>query len=129
MKIAVIGTGISGLASARELYKDHEITIFEAGSYIGGHTNTVTVDSSIGPLNVDTGFIVFNTRTYPNFVKMIDDLDVDWLETNMGFSVSDRDANLEYSGESLNGFFAQRRRLLDPKMYKLCRQPHLSLLR
>ena len=83
MKIAIIGTGISGLTAAHYLHSGHELTLFEANAYIGGHTNTILVDTEDGPLSVDTGFIVFNHRTYPNFIQLLQQLDVASQPTSM----------------------------------------------
>lgn len=119
MKIAIVGAGISGLTAAYRLNFDHEITVFEANDYIGGHTNTVDVEVEGERHAIDTGFIVFNLKTYPNFVAMLYELGVGSHETTMGFSVRDDDANLEYSGESLSGLFAQKRNLFRPSFYRL----------
>ena len=119
MKIAIIGAGISGLVAADQLRHSHEVTVFEAGSYIGGHTNTIDVETPDGPLAVDTGFIVFNDRTYPNFIAMLDRLGVASQDTIMSFSVKCERTGLEYRGADLDGLFAQRRNLLNPKFYRL----------
>ena len=119
MKIAVIGAGISGLVAADLLRRTHDVTVFEAGSYIGGHTNTVDVDTPGGPLAVDTGFIVFNDRTYPNFIQLLDRIGVPSQDTIMSFSVKCERTGLEYRGADPNGLFAQRRNFLNPKFYRL----------
>jgi len=119
MKIAIIGAGISGLVAAERLRDSHEVAVFEAGSYIGGHTNTIDIDTPDGSLAVDTGFIVFNDRTYPNFIAMLDRLGVASQDTIMSFSVKCERTGLEYRGADLNGLFAQRRNLFNPKFYKL----------
>lgn len=119
MKIAVIGAGVSGLVAAEQLRHEHDVTVFEAGSYIGGHTNTIDVDTPDGPLAVDTGFIVFNDRTYPNFIRLLDRLGVASQDTIMSFSVKCERTGLEYRGADLDGLFAQRRNLLNPKFYRL----------
>jgi len=87
MKLAIIGSGISGLAAAHKLHPRHEITVFEANRYIGGHTNTVDVETGRERHSVDTGFIVFNDRTYPNFRRLMDELGVASDATAMSFSV------------------------------------------
>jgi uncharacterized protein len=87
MKIAIIGTGISGLTLAHHLHKNHDITVFEANSHIGGHTHTHSIDLFGQNYQVDTGFIVFNDRTYPNFIALLDELKVPWQPSNMSFSV------------------------------------------
>ena len=112
MKIAVIGSGISGLASAYYLSKFHEVTVFEADSRIGGHTATVDVKLGTRRYAIDTGFIVFNDWTYPNFIALMDELGVASKPTSMGFSVHDEASGLEYSGGSINTLFAQRSNLL-----------------
>ena len=119
MKIGIIGAGISGLVAAEKLRHSHDVTVFEAGSYIGGHTNTIDVETPDGPLAVDTGFIVFNDRTYPNFIALLDRLGVPSQDTIMSFSVKCERTGLEYRGADLNGLFAQRRNLLNPKFYRL----------
>jgi len=119
MKIAIIGAGISGLVAAEQLRQSHRVTVFEAGNYIGGHTNTIDVDTPDGPLAVDTGFIVFNDRTYPNFIKLLDRLGVESQDTIMSFSVKCERTGLEYRGADLDGLFAQRKNLFNPKFYKL----------
>lgn len=115
MKIAIIGGGISGLVAAYHLNKFHEITLFEAESWIGGHTHTVKYDG----LNIDTGFIVFNDRTYPNFQKLLDFLDVDYRPTEMSFSVRNDSCGLEYNGNTINSLFSDRKNLLNPRFYRL----------
>ena len=87
MNIAVIGSGISGLTSAYFLCGAHEVTVFEANDYIGGHTNTIDVRLGGKVYPVDTGFIVFNLKTYPNFVKLLQQLGVEWQDSDMSFSV------------------------------------------
>ncbi len=108
MKIAIIGTGISGLTAAYLLNRKHEITVFEKNDYIGGHTHTHTIKTKKSTLAVDSGFIVYNEVTYPNFIKLLDQLGVQRQKTTMGFSVKSVKKNLEYAGNSLNSLFAQR---------------------
>lgn len=143
MKIAIVGTGIAGNVVAHNLSRNHDITVFEANDYVGGHTNTVTVPAKDGTLNLDTGFIVFNDRTYPNFIQLLDSLGVDSQESSMTFSVQCERTSIEYNGASLNTLFAQRRNLLRPRFYRMIRdilrfnreattlldsdQPHVSL--
>jgi len=119
MKIAIVGTGIAGNVAARKLAKEHEITVFEADSRIGGHTNTVDVVAAGGRWAVDTGFIVFNDATYPNFIALLDELDVPSQTSDMSFSVRDERTGLEYNGASLNALFAQRKNLLRPAFYRM----------
>jgi uncharacterized protein len=118
-RVAVIGSGISGLASAYYLSRRHEVCVFECESRLGGHTHTVTVDSSRGPLAVDTGFIVHNDRTYPNLIKLLDDLGVPRVDSDMSFAVSCRKSGYEYSSRGLRGYFAQRQNLLRRRPYRL----------
>lgn len=119
MRIAIIGTGISGLVAASKLHQQHDMTVFEANDYVGGHTNTVDVELGDQHYAVDTGFIVFNDRTYPNFCQLMQELKVESRPTTMSFSVRSEAENLEYNGSSLNGLFAQRRNLLRPKFYRM----------
>lgn len=121
MKIAIIGAGISGLTAAYRLSGSHEITVFEANDYIGGHTHTVDVELDGERHAIDTGFIVFNDWTYPNFIKMLDELKVASKPTSMSFSVRCDRTGLEYNGSSLNGLFAQRRNLFRPSFYRMLR--------
>jgi predicted NAD/FAD-binding protein len=121
MKIAVIGTGIAGNVAAWHLCREHEITVFEAGGHVGGHTHTHSVDDAGRPLAVDTGFIVFNERTYPNFIRLLDRLGVESRPADMSFGVTCERTGLEYKGSSLNTLFAQRRNLLRPAFYRMLR--------
>ena len=114
MKVAIIGSGISGLTAAYLLHKDHDITVFEANDYIGGHTHTHEIKQNDKLWSVDSGFIVYNEKTYPNFISLLQKLKVEVQKTSMGFSVKSPSTNLEYSGGSLNTIFAQRRNLLKP---------------
>jgi predicted NAD/FAD-binding protein len=113
-RIAVIGAGISGLASAYFLARKHDVVLFEAGSYLGGHTNTVdvTLDGVTHP--VDTGFLVFNQATYPNLIALLAELGVESYATDMSFGVSVDNGALEWAGTNLDTVFAQRRRLVSP---------------
>ncbi len=119
MNIAVIGSGISGLSVAHYLSADHEVHVFEKASRLGGHTATIDVEDERGVLQIDTGFIVYNTRTYPNFVRLLDQLGVDTQESSMSFSVSQQDGGFEYAGNSLNSLFAQRRHLASPRFWRM----------
>ena len=121
MKIAVIGSGISGLIAAEDLRSKHDVTLFEASETLGGHTNTVDIDLDGERLSVDTGFIVFNDRTYPNFCGRLDDWGVEWAPTEMSFSVRCDASNLEYNGASLNKLFIQRRNLFRPGFHRMIR--------
>ncbi len=119
MRIAIVGAGISGLTAAAALNPEHDITVFEAAAHVGGHTNTVRVDTASGPFHVDTGFVVFNERTYPEFCALLSRLGVVSRPTSMGFSVSDSLSGIEYGGETLDGVFAQRRNLVRPRFLRM----------
>ena len=121
MKIAIIGSGIAGLTSAYLLNRRHDITVFEASDWIGGHTHTVDVEVNGQRYAVDTGFIVFNDWTYPNFIRLLSQLGVGFKDTEMSFSVSDPLTGVEYNGHSLNTLFAQRRNLFSPKFIGMVR--------
>ncbi|MEO7344236.1 MAG: FAD-dependent oxidoreductase [Methylotenera sp.] len=121
MKIAIIGSGIAGNTIAYHLYKEHEITVFEANSHIGGHTHTHQVTHEGREYNVDTGFIVFNDRTYPNFIALLDELKVAWQPSDMSFSVHCDNTKLEYNGTSLNTLFAQRSNFFKPSFHRMIR--------
>jgi len=119
MRLAVIGAGISGLVAAYLLSPEHEVTVFEANRHLGGHSHTVevTVDGRAYP--VDTGFVVFNEITYPNFVKLLRRLGVSWQPANMSFSITNAQTGMEFGFRTLNGLFAQRRNLVRPAFYRL----------
>jgi predicted NAD/FAD-binding protein len=119
MRIAIVGTGISGLVCAHLLHPDHDLTIFEANDYIGGHTNTVRVDLDDETHHVDTGFIVHNDRNYPNLVRLLGELGVATQPSEMSFSVADARTGLEYRGTNLNTLFAQRRNLARPAFLRM----------
>jgi uncharacterized protein len=121
MKIAIIGSGIAGLTSAYLLNRSHAISVFEAGDWIGGHTHTVDVQVDGQRYAVDTGFIVFNDWTYPNFIRLLGKLGVGFKATEMSFSVSDPLSGVEYNGHNLNTLFAQRRNLVSPKFIGMVR--------
>src|SRR6478609_5235055 len=118
MKIAIVGAGISGLATAHLLYREHEITVFEAGALPGGHANTVRVDTEDATHHVDTGFIVFNDRNYPNFERLLTSLGVASQPSDMSFGVSDG-GDFEYNGSSPNGLFAKRAHLITPWFHRM----------
>jgi len=119
MKIAIIGGGVSGLTVAYLLHSEHEVTVFEAGAHAGGHTNTIRVDSPYRTQFLDTGFIVFNDRNYPNFERLMRRLGVTWQPSEMSFSVSDGSGDFEYSSGSLNGLFADRRHLVSASFLRM----------
>jgi predicted NAD/FAD-binding protein len=119
MKIAVVGSGVSGMVASYLLSREHQVTLFEAADHIGGHTNTIDVEHGGQPYAVDTGFIVFNECTYPNFIHLLDRLGVESKPTTMSFSVKCERSGLEYNGTSLNGLFAQRRNLIRPDFHRM----------
>ena len=119
MKIAIIGTGISGNVLAYHLSKEHDITVFEANDYIGGHTHTHDIEYNDQQYKVDTGFIVFNYQTYPNFTRLLDKLNVEVQKSSMSFSVKCELSGLEYNGNNLNSLFAQRRNLFSFSFHRM----------
>lgn len=119
MKIAVIGGGISGLASAYLLSRRFQVTLFEANSYPGGHTNTIQVEDGGASHAVDTGFVVFNDWTYPNFCKLLEQLEVESQDSDMSFSLRNEVSGLEYSGASFGTLFAQPRNLARPRFLRM----------
>ncbi len=125
-RVAVIGAGVSGLAVAHRLADDAHITLFEAADWFGGHAHTVeiTLPTPQGAVShgVDTGFLVFNHRTYPNLVRLFETLGVETAASDMSFSVQARASGLEWSGSDLNGVFAQRRNLLRPAFLRMLRE-------
>ena len=126
MKIAIVGSGIAGNVIASKLCARHDIAIFERNPYVGGHTHTHRVETPVGPQYIDSGFIVFNYRTYPNFTKLLSELGVQTQKSVMSFSVSCKSTNFEYMGSinnhgllNLNALFSQRRHLISPSFWKL----------
>jgi predicted NAD/FAD-binding protein len=120
LEIAVVGSGIAGLSSAWLLSQAHDVTLFESAPRLGGHANTVDVPQTSGAsVPVDTGFIVYNEATYPNFTALMAHLGVATKATEMSFAVSLDEGRLEYSGTSLSGLFAQRRNLLSPRFWSM----------
>lgn len=117
MKIAIIGSGISGLTTAWYLRHQHHITLFEANDYVGGHTATVDVEVGSGQYAIDTGFIVFNDRTYPNFEQLLTELDIKSQASEMSFSVHNDNNGLEYNGHGLRSLFAQKTNLFKPQFF------------
>jgi len=118
-KIAIVGTGISGMSAAWLLAPHHDITVYEQAGRIGGHSNTVMVDTKDGRIPVDTGFIVYNETTYPNLTAMLAHLGVATSATEMSFSASLQGGDVEYSGENFAGLFAQRRNLFRPRFWSM----------
>jgi predicted NAD/FAD-binding protein len=121
MKIAIIGSGIAGNVAAYHLCREHDITVYEAGEHIGGHTHTHVVEQDGREVSVDTGFIVYNDWTYPNFVALLNELGVDSQLSEMSFSVKCAASGLEYNGTTLNSLFAQRSNLLRPSFLRMIR--------
>ena len=119
MKIAVIGGGISGLSAAYYLSNQHQVTLFEASNYLGGHTDTHEIRVAGEIYDIDTGFIVFNEQNYPNFSRLLAELNVESQPTTMSFSVSNVLSGLEYNATDLNRLFCQRRNLLSPRFYRM----------
>ncbi len=135
MRIGIVGTGISGMVAAYLLQRDHDLTVFEANDYVGGHTATIDVPvpdgtptnrlkhaneaGSPSALAVDTGFIVYNERTYPNFVKLLDRLGVETQPSEMSFSVRDESDGMEYAGGSLTELFGGLNNALRPSHYRM----------
>ena len=117
--IAIIGSGISGLTCGHLLSPHHNVKVFESNHYIGGHTNTVSVNVEGKDYRVDTGFIVYNDWTYPNFIALMDKIGVSGQDTEMSFSVKHQKTGLEYNGNSLNTLFAQRRNIVRPSFYSM----------
>jgi predicted NAD/FAD-binding protein len=116
---AIIGSGISGLTAAYLLSKKHKVTVFEKNGHIGGHTATVDIEKSGKPFAIDTGFIVFNDKTYPNFLALLADIGIGKQATQMSFAVHNCQTGLEYNGHNLNTLFAQRRNIFNPKFWML----------
>jgi len=121
MKIAIVGTGIAGNVAAYHLSRDHEVTVFEANDYVGGHTHTHEIEWGGQHYTLDSGFIVFNYKTYPFFTKLLQELNVPVQPSSMSFSVKCERSGLEYNGNTLNTLFAQRRNLLRPSFYRMIR--------
>ncbi len=119
MRVAIVGAGVSGLVTAHLLQRTHEVTVFEAAGYAGGHANTVTVETETGVHDVDTGFVVFNDRNYPRFERLLARLNVPSQPSTMSFSVSDESGDFEYSGASPNGLFANRAHLVTPSFHRM----------
>jgi predicted NAD/FAD-binding protein len=122
LRIAIVGSGVSGLVAAHLLSPRHEVTVFEAGEHFGGHANTVDVVVDGNPCSVDTGFIVYNERTYPGFCRLLDRLGVATEPSDMSFSVSAGAAGLEYATHSMDGLFARRASLVDVGFYAMIRE-------
>lgn len=120
-RIAIIGTGISGMTCGYLLHKQYDVVLYEANDYIGGHTATIDVKVDEAEYAIDTGFIVYNDWTYPNFIKLLEQIGVQGQPTEMSFSVKNLAENLEYNGNTINSLFAQRRNILRPKFHRIVR--------
>lgn len=121
-KLAIIGTGIAGMGCGWFLHRDFDLTVYEQNDYAGGHTNTIAADEDDRPVYFDTGFMVFNHVTYPYLTKLFDILGVETQKTSMSFSVQHVDSSLEYCGSGLDGLFAQRKNIFNPRFIKLLLQ-------
>ena len=119
MKIAIIGSGVSGLVTAYLLSRKHEITIFEKENHAGGHANTIAVTDSEKTYNLDVGFIVYNEKTYPKFTQLLNELNISTQLSDMSFSFSSVKENFEFSSRGLRGFFAQKKNILNPIHYRM----------
>ena len=118
-RIAVVGTGISGNVCSFFLSRHHQIDVYEAAGYIGGHAQTSTIQAYDREFDIDSGFMVFNYKTYPNFVRLLKALGVQDQPSDMSFSVRSELTGLEYCGSNLNSVFAQRRNLIRPRFLKM----------
>lgn len=118
-KLGIIGSGIAGMSAAYFLKDEYEVTLFEKNDYVGGHTNTIDVHDGVDKCPMDTGFMVFNEKTYPNLIKLFDKLNVEYENTDMSFSVRNQNIDLEYNGSSVNGLFSQRKNIFNIKFLKM----------
>lgn len=119
LNIAIVGAGIAGMSAAWLLSKKHNVTLYERDPRLGGHSNTVDVPGSKGPIPVDTGFIVYNEKNYPNLTALFDHLNVPTKASEMSFAASLDDGRIEYSGTDINGVFGQRRNLVRPRFWRM----------
>ena len=124
MKIAVIGSGISGLSAAHFLSKKYKVDLFEKDDHFGGHsyTSEISLKNSKEKISVDLGFIVFNKINYPNLVNLFEKLQVSYEKSNMSFSVSLKNSNIEYSGNGLRGLFANKYNILNVNFIKMVKE-------
>lgn len=121
-RTAIIGTGIAGMGCAHFLHQHTALSVYEQNNYVGGHTNTVTVDEDGKPVHIDTGFMVFNYKTYPNLCRLFDEINAPVKKTDMSFSVQHLPSGLEYSGSSINHLFAQRKNIFNLKYIRMLSQ-------
>lgn len=122
MRIAVIGAGIAGMYCAYKLSREHHVSVFDKNPYIGGHTATKDVEVASGRYAIDTGFIVCNDKTYPHFLRLMDELHIALKPTEMSFAVSCSETSLEYNGHDLNTLFAQRKNIFSPKFWRFLKE-------
>ena len=115
LKVGIVGSGIAGMSAAWLLSQNHDVTVFEKDDRIGGHTNTVDING----LGIDTGFIVYNVKNYPNLIALFKYLGVETHSTDMSFGVSIDQGDFEYSGGSISGLFAQKSNLLRPHFWRM----------
>ncbi len=121
-KVAIIGTGIAGMGCGHFLHQKYDLTFFEQNDYIGGHTNTITIDEDGKPVYIDTGFMVFNYATYPNLCDLFEKIKAPVKKSDMSFSVQHLESGLEYCGSGLNGLFAQRKNIFNFRYIKMLQQ-------
>jgi predicted NAD/FAD-binding protein len=121
-RIAIVGTGIAGLTASYLLSRKHDLTVFEANDYVGGHSHTVMMPAADSAVGVDTGFIVYNRRTYPNFCRLLEELAVPTQPSDMSFSFSDETTGLEYGAPELSRLFAQPANLVRPRFWRMLGQ-------
>ena len=129
MRVAVIGSGISGIGAAWLLSPEHHVDLYEADGRLGGHTNTLEIEVAGRTFPVDTGFMVFNRRTYPNLTRFFERLDISAHDADMSFSARVNDDDIEWSGTDLNTVFAQRKNLFNPKFLKMIAVHELAHIR
>ena len=119
MKIAVIGSGISGLSAAYYLSKNHKVDLFEKDNHFGGHSHTLDLNLNNKKISVDIGFIVFNYKTYPNLINFFKDNSIEIEKSNMSFSVSVKDTNFEYCGKGISGMFSNKSNIFNLKFLNM----------
>ena len=118
-KVAVVGSGISGISASLFLSKKYDVHLFEKNNYLGGHTRTKTLEENNTLYDIDTGFIVFNDNNYPDLVKLLEYLNIDTHNSNMSFSISIKDPEFEYGSSNLNSLFAQKKNLFSLRFWLL----------
>ncbi len=118
-RLAIVGTGMAGMSAAYFLQNDYDVTVFEKNSYVGGHTNTVYVNEDGKSLPIDTGFMVFNEITYPLMCRLFKKLSVPYHDTDMSFTIYDRERSFEYNGSSFADIFSQKKNALSPRFWRM----------